>query len=166
MIDETELPVLTNLTEALAPIHEPAPIPADTTVTLPSGEAVPLHIVREDATYPVAEPMASSDDATDDDEAEEGYFDNDFMFETIGATFENVQWLCEIVEKLEDALTVQGAAINQILIAMQAGEKRPETLREMVERVWGKDEKAKPKAKAKTKAKPKAKAKAKAKAKR
>jgi hypothetical protein len=165
MTDETELPVLTNLTEALAPTHEPAPVPADTTLTLPSGEAVPLHIVRENATYPVAEPVAFGGSPADDAEDDEGGtwvtpLEADQANALVQGIFEGIEALHVHLDELAAEVRTHGIALNEILHALRP-KPVERSLRDMVKGWPEPKDKAKPKAK--VKAKPKAKAKAPAK---
>ena len=89
MIDATDLPVLTRLPEALAP----TPIPPETTITLPSGEVMPLRDIYDPRDAP---PEAN-------DEADEAAF-NDV-----------VAYLVALTEGLAHTLVLHSEALNQIL---------------------------------------------------
>lgn len=139
MIDDTETPVLANLTEALAPVHEPAPAPApsETTITLPSGEVLALSDVLDPRDAP---PELDGDD----DEPE--FTDADVVFDFVDMlthVHAEIGHLVALTEVLEHTLALHSKALNQILHGLTGPDMR------VVRR------KAKPKAKTKAKAKTK-----------
>jgi hypothetical protein len=144
MTDETEVPVLANLTEVLAPTHEPAPVPP-----APSGEVVPLRVVSKDVEYPVESnvPAHEEDGVEHDEDGEvEQYvtaLDPDLAAELLVDVANGVLDLRAYVDDIVASLRTHGAALNEILHALHAKPKRKA--------------KAKPKAKAKAKAKAKTK---------
>lgn len=122
MIDATNLPVLTHPPEALAP----TPIPPETTITLPSGEVMPLRDIYDPRDAP---PEAN-------DEADEAAF-NDV-----------VAYLVALTEELAHTLVLHSEALNQILHGLTGPVARA------LQRKPKPKAKAKVKAKAKPKAKP------------
>ena len=127
MIDATDLPVLTHLPEALAP----TPIPPETTITLPSGEVMPLRDIYD----PRDAPPEANDEA---DEAAFNYV---------------VAYLVALTEGLAHTLVLHSEALNQILHGLTGPVARA------LQRKPKPKAKAKVKAKAKPKAKPRKRAK-------
>lgn len=115
MTDETETPVLAALTEVLAPTHEPAPtpIPPDTTLTLPSGETIPLRDLLDDQDYPVFTP-------TDEDEGCPGC-------EACGddeELLDKIWTLTNLMEEISAILKLHGIALNEILHALTPPQRK------------------------------------------
>jgi len=147
MTDETETPLFP--TEALAPTHEPAPVPpAETMLKLPSGEVVPLRVVCEDATYPVAEPVAFGGSPADDAEDDEGGtwvtpLEADQANALVQGIFEGIEALHVHLDELAAEVRTHGIALNEILHALRP-KPVERSLRDMV-KAWPESKaKAKP----------------------
>ena len=142
MTDDTETPTLTNLTEVLAPTHEPATVPAppETTITFPSGVTVPLRDIFDPRDAPPELEEDTSDEHTVD---ERSGFTWDELGTMVYDTEQAVEYFGAIVERIEDTLDLHAKALNIILRELEAQKKGK------------KKRKAKAKATPKVKVKPK-----------